>query len=96
MIVKITTYLKSLDLLLVICYTIDNPRGERTADSDSYSPRIEKSLTNYSKYATIVNVKRRYQKESRLAARGQGKKPLDKLLKVCYTRIKKGSDTESN
>ena len=42
MIVKITTYLKSLDLLMVICYTIDNPRGERTADSDSYSPRIEK------------------------------------------------------
>ena len=81
---------------MVICYNIDNPRGERTADSDSYSPRIEKkNLTSYSKYATIVNVKRRYQKESRLTARGQGKKPLDKLPKVCYTIIKKGSDTES-
>ena len=44
MIVKITTYLESLDLLWVVCYTIDNPRGERTADSDSYSPRIEKKL----------------------------------------------------
>ena len=28
----------------------------------------------------------RYQKESRLAARGQGKKSLDKLPKVCYTK----------
>lgn len=65
-------------------------------NNDSDSQRIEKkSLTSYQKYATIVNVKRRYQKESRLAARGQGKKPLDKLPKVCYTRIKKGEDTES-
>ena len=81
-----------------MCYTIDNPRGERTADSDSYSQRIEKkkSLTNYLKYATIVNVKRRYQKESHLTGRGQGKKPLDKLLKVCYTISKKGDDTTSN
>ena len=62
MIVKITTYSGSLDLLLVICYTIDNPRGERTVNNDSDSQRIEKKklLTNYLKYATIVNVKRRY------------------------------------
>ena len=73
-----------------------NNKGKRTADSDSYFPELKKKLlTSYRKYATIVNVKRRYQKESRLAARGQGKKPLDKLLKVCYTRIKKGADTES-
>ena len=65
-------------------------------NNDSDSRRIEKKLlTSYLKYATIVNVKRRYHKESRLTARGQGKKPLDKLLKVCYNSIKKGEDTES-
>ena len=69
-------------------------RERRTATA-TFRYLKKKSLTNYSKYATIVNVKRRYQKESRLTARGQGKKPLDKLPKVCYTRIKKGEDTES-
>ena len=71
-------------------------KGKENGGQRQLLSRVEKKdLTNYRKYATIVNVKRRYQKESRLAARGQGKKPLDKLLKVCYTRIKKGEDTES-
>ena len=70
-------------------------KGKENGGQRQLLSRVEKSLTNYRKYATIVNVKRRYQKESRLTARGQGKKPLDKLLKVCYTRIKKGEDTES-
>ena len=66
------------------------PEGERTADSDSYSPEGEKKyLTSYRKYATIVNVKRRYPKESRLTARGQGKKLVTRYLKDAILESRK-------
>ena len=59
-------------------------------DSDSYFPILEKKdLTNYRKYATIVNVKRRYQKESRLTGRGQGRKLLTSYRKYAILESRK-------
>lgn len=59
-------------------------------NNDSDSQRIEKkSLTNYPKYATIVNVKRRYQKASRLTARGQGRKLLTSYPKYAILESRK-------
>ena len=74
----------------VACYNWLTTKGKRTADSDSSFPILEKkSLTSYRKYATIVNVKRRYQKESRLTGRGQGRKLLTNYSKYAILESRK-------
>ena len=65
-------------------------KGKENGGQRQLLSKVEKKdLTSYSKYATIVNVKRRYQKESRLTARGQGRKLLTSYLKYAILESRK-------
>ena len=70
-------------------YYRQSKRGENGGQRQLLPKDWKKDLTNYRKYATIVNVKRRYQKESRLTARGQGKKLLTSYRKYAILESRK-------
>ena len=72
----------------VVCYNTSTVKErERRTATATFRYLKKKNLTNYRKYATIVNVKRRYQKESRLTARGQGRKLLTNYLKYAILKV---------
>ena len=68
-----------LDICFRFWYNKDNQIRERRRVATATCYLIyqkKKLLTSYLKYGILINVKRRYQKETRLDGRGQGRKLL--------------------